>query len=55
MDSKIYGPNKELNDKARDKFFKCYSGNGFIIKIPVDPKNFPDEELKYLESKKKSL
>lgn len=46
----VFGPNRELNEKARDKIFKCYTGNGFIIKVPVDIKNVPEEEMKFINS-----
>ena len=50
--NKVFGPNKEMNDKARAKIFKIYANGIFHIKIPVDPKDVPEEELEYIKQQK---
>jgi hypothetical protein len=49
-DDTIYGPNRELNEKVRNKIFKVYKAGLFEVKIPVDVKNVPEEELEYFNS-----
>lgn len=55
MKDTIYGPNREENEKKRDKilkaakFTKVYSNGIFQITVPIKKEDVPPDELRFLE------